>query len=57
MGLRESLNRLAGHFEASEGDTPEVKEYKQVMQEGFARMDADVLALEKTVKGEDHAES
>lgn len=46
MGLRESLNKLAGHFEVKETDAPDVVAYKETMLEGFGSLSSDVQDLD-----------
>jgi hypothetical protein len=53
MGLRESLNKLAGHFEVKADDPPGVKEYKEAMTDGFDSLSRDVQSLD-TLIGDGH---
>jgi hypothetical protein len=46
MGLRESLNKLTGHFEVKKTDAPDVKAYKETMLEGFNSLSGDVQDLD-----------
>lgn len=52
MGLRESLNKLAGHFEVKKTNAPDVKAYKETMLEGFGSLSSDVQDLD-TLTGVD----
>lgn len=45
--VQSALSRLLGHFEAKAEDAQDVKEYKEVMLNGFSQLGADMQALNK----------
>ncbi|MHB8365499.1 MAG: hypothetical protein ACYDB0_00585 [Acidithiobacillus sp.] len=49
MGLLESLNRLARHFEVKPDDAPDVAEYKFAMTGGFNGLRRGMRALDAAV--------
>lgn len=56
MGLLESLNRLARHFEIKPDDAPDVAEYKSAMTGGFNVLRRDMRALDAAAAKEGGSE-
>lgn len=56
MGLLDSLNRLARHFEAKPDDAPDVAAYKSAMTDGFDGLRRNIQTLDAVVTKEGWAE-
>lgn len=53
MGLLESVNRLARHFEVKPDDTPDVVAFKSAMTDGFNALQRDMHAFGAEITKED----